>query len=86
MLNPYLYVFFKVMKNGRFSFRTISLKDRYVFDISKRRELFGLVSHTTPSIPLWRETNECERDNAYCRSYNRVKIKIIRQQLVTSKI
>ena len=50
--------------------------------------------HTTPSIPCWREShycvtrpnNGCGRDCAYSRSSSRKKIKIIRIQLVASKI
>ena len=50
--------------------------------------------HTTPFISRLRESarcvtrpkNGCERDYSYCCSFNREKIKIIRPQLVTSKI
>ena len=55
--------------------------------LSPSQPLVGLVIHS----PLFtgcvtRSNNRCEKDYAYCHSSNREKIKIIRLQVVTSKI
>ena len=59
--------------------------------LSPSEPLFGLLTQH-PLFPIWeraccmtRPNNGCLRDNAYCHSSKREKIKIIPLQLVTSK-